>query len=251
MTNEVKLGIGLASGMFFHAAAGTALPTYPTEPVGGNGDGTTTDKFRATAGQSTFSLSENPNEIVSMTINGTAVNKNDYSVSGSTLSYTGTTLAADDAVEVTYYVSAWRLVGDISKDGIALTTDKTVEDIFTWANIAKRKVLSDHTENVKAPIIDTTEETLKTVLGSDNVTVTPATGSHGKTIACNLSSGELPDPEAFLFIMKDGDDTMAIGMSKGQITAVDSITFAPGNAIIWNPTISVLDNSAQFISEEG
>ena len=29
-TNEVKLGAGLATGMFFHAPAGTALPAYPS-----------------------------------------------------------------------------------------------------------------------------------------------------------------------------------------------------------------------------
>ena len=32
-SNAVNLGIGAASGMFFHAAAGTALPTYPTETL--------------------------------------------------------------------------------------------------------------------------------------------------------------------------------------------------------------------------
>ena len=32
-THDAKLGIGKASGMFFHAPAGTALPTYPTETL--------------------------------------------------------------------------------------------------------------------------------------------------------------------------------------------------------------------------
>lgn len=34
MTNDVNLGIGLASGMAFIAPAGTALPTYPGEALG-------------------------------------------------------------------------------------------------------------------------------------------------------------------------------------------------------------------------
>jgi hypothetical protein len=89
------------------------------------------------------------------------------------------------------------------------------------------------------------------VLGADNVTVTPASGSHGKLITCNLSADALPPEEAFLFVMKDGDDVMAIGIKSGQITAVDAITFAPENAITWSPTITVLDNSLRFISEEG
>jgi hypothetical protein len=251
MSNDIKLGIGLASGMFFHAPAGTERPTYPTECVGGNGDGTTTDKFTATASQSTFTLTEDATGLVKMTVNGTAVSEDDYTLEDGDVVYSGTALSADDKVAITYYISAWRLVGDVAKDGITLNTDKTVDNIYTWANVAKRTVLSEHTETVQVPVIDTTEGTLKVVLGEDNVSVTAASGSHGKTIACNLSAATLPDPEAYLFVMKDGDDSMAVGISNGQITAVESITFAPDSAITWNPTITVLDNSAKFISEEG
>lgn len=249
--NEVKLGIGLASGMFFHAPAGTTLPTYPTECVGDNGDGTNKDEFTATASQSTFTLSEAPNEVKSMTIDGVEVDADDYSVTGTTLSYSGTALVGGEKVEVIYFISAWRLVGDVAKEGLTVNTDKTVQNIYTWANSAKRTIMTEHTETVQVPVIDTTEDTLKVVLGPNNVTVTPASGSHGKTITCNLSAGELPAAEAFLFVMKDGEDTMAIGMTDGQISAVESITFAPENAIIWKPTITVLNDSVRFISEEG
>ena len=30
---DTKLGLGLATGMFYHAPAGTALPTYPSEQL--------------------------------------------------------------------------------------------------------------------------------------------------------------------------------------------------------------------------
>lgn len=249
--NEVKLGIGLASGMFFHAPAGTTLPTYPTECVGDNGDGTNKDEFTATAGQTTFTLSEAPNAVKSMTIDGVEVDADDYSVSSTTLTYSGTALTGGEKVAVVYFISAWRLVGDVAKEGLTVNTDKTVQNIYTWANSAKRTIMTEHTETVQVPVIDTTEDTLKVVLGPNNVTVTPASGSHGKTITCNLSAGELPAAEAFLFVMKDGEDTMAIGMTDGQISAVESITFAPENAIIWKPTITVLNDSVRFISEEG
>lgn len=248
---DTKLGIGLASGMFFHATVGTALPTYPTQYVGDNGDGTNTETFTATAGQTTFTLAEEANAISSLTVNGTEADSDDYSVSGTTLTWAGTTLSEDDAVIVIYYVSAWRLVGDISNEGITLTTDKSVTNIYNWANVTKRAILTEHTETIQAPVMDTTEDTMKTVLGEDNVTVTDATSTHGKTIACNLSAGSLPDEEAYLFIMKDGDDLMAIGMSDGQITAVESVTFAPESAIIWKPTITALGDGVVFISEEG
>ena len=180
-SNDAKLGIGLATGMFFHAPAGTALPAYPSE-----------------------------------------------------------TLAA-----------AWKKVGDITQDGITLATDKSVENLKNWANVIKRVILTDHTETIQAPVMDTTEDSLKVVLGPENVTVTPAGSGHGKKVKANLSSSSLPEPEAFLFLMKDGEDMIALGMTKGQINAIDNVSFAPGAAITWTPTITALDNSLVLITEDG
>ena len=249
--NDVKLGIGLATGMAFHATAGTSLPTYPTDIVGDNGDGTTSDKFTATAGQTAFTLSESANAIISMTVNGNAVASTDYTFSGTSFTYSGTSLSASDKVVITYYVSAWRPLGDVTHDGITVNTDKSVTNIRNWANVIKRSILTEHTETVQAPMMDTTEETLKFIVGSDNVSVTAAAGDHGKTIDCNLSGADLPAAEAFIFIMKDGDDIMAVGMERGQVTAVESVSFSPDNAITWTPTITAQDGGLHFISEEG
>lgn len=249
--NDVKLGIGLATGMAFHATAGTSLPTYPTDIVGDNGDGTTSDKFTATAGQTAFTLSESANAIISMTVNGTTVASTDYTFSGTSFTYSGTSLSASDKVVITYYVSAWRPLGDVTHDGITVNTDKSVTNLRNWANVIKRSILTEHTETVQAPMMDTTEETLKFIVGSDNVSVTAAAGDHGKTIDCNLSGADLPAAEAFIFIMKDGDDIMAVGMERGQVTAVESVSFSPDNAITWTPTITAQDGGLHFISEEG
>ena len=180
-TNEVKLGIGEVTGMFFHAPAGTALPTYPTE-----------------------------------------------------------TLA-----------SVWEEVGDVTSDGITQATDMSVETLRNWANRIKRMVKSEHTETIQAPIMDTTEETLKVILGEDAVEVTPATSTHGKLVTASLSAGELPPPEAFLFLMKDGDDCMAIGCKNGQITALENVSYAPNAGITWTPTITGLEDGWKLIMEEG
>jgi hypothetical protein len=142
-------------------------------------------------------------------------------------------------------------VGDITQDGITLATDKSVENLKNWANVIKRVILTDHTETIQAPVMDTTEESLKVVLGTANVTVTPAGTGHGKKVKAQLSSSSLPDPEAFLFLMKDGEDMIALGMTKGQINAIDNVSFAPGSAITWTPTITALDNSLVLITEDG
>ena len=178
---DVKLGAGRATGMFYHAPAGTTLPAYPSEAL----------------------------------------------------------------------ASAWVHVGDVSDAGITLTLDKSSENLRNWANVIKRVIMTDHSESVQAPIMDTTEESLKAVVGADNVTATAASGNHGKKVVVNLSAGSLPEEEAFLWIMKDGNDLIAIGCTNGQVSAVDNVTFAPGSAINWTPTITAMgDNGFQLIMEE-
>lgn len=178
--SDVLLGIGLSTGMFYHAPEGTSYPTYPTETLG----------------------------------------------------------------------ASWVEVGDITSDGITVTTDKSTENLKNWANVIKRVIMTDHNETVQAPIMDTTQEVLETVLGASNVTTTAANASHGALVTAALSSSELPDAEEFLFIMKDGDNTIAIGCT-GQIQAMEAVTFAPGSAINWTPTITVLDNSLIMITDDG
>ena len=173
---DVKLGAGRATGMFYHAPAGTALPATLSAALG----------------------------------------------------------------------QAWGNAGDVSDAGITLALNKNVTNLRNWANKIKRSVLTDHSETIQSPIMDTTEEVLKTVVGAANVTKT------GDVVKVNLSDGDLPAPEAYLWIMKDGDDLMAVGCSYGQITAVDNVSFTPGDAIRWTPTITAQGNDGlQFIMEEG
>ena len=173
---DTKLGTGLATGMFYHAPAGTALPTSLTTQLPGT----------------------------------------------------------------------WKHVGDVSDAGITLAFNKSVQNLRNWANVIKRAIVSDHSETVQAPIMDTTEESLKTVVGAKNV------NKSGGVVTVNLSDGALPKQEAYLFIMKDGDDMMAIGCSYGQITAIDNVSFTPGDAIRWTPTITGMgEDGFQLIMEEG
>lgn len=168
---DVKLGLGLATGMFYHAPAGTALPTDPSTAI----------------------------------------------------------------------PATWKHVGDVTNEGITLAMDKSVENLRNWANVIKRVIMTEHTETIQAPIMDTTEEALKTVLGESNVTNT------NDVISVNLSAASLPEEEAFLFVMKDGDSMIMIGCTHGQVTAVDNVTFAPESAINWIPTITAMGDGFQMI----
>ena len=171
---DVKLGTGRATGMFYHAAKGTALPTDPSASI----------------------------------------------------------------------PAAWTHVGDVSDAGITLALNKTSNNLRNWANVIKRVIMTDHSETIQAPIMDTVEESLKTVVGSKNVTKATS------IVTVNLSDGDLPAEEAFLFVMKDGDDLIMIGCTSGQVTAVENVSFAPGAAINWTPTITATGEGFKLIMKE-
>ena len=139
--HDSKLGIGMATGMFYHAPAGTALPTSPsTKPSG-----------------------------------------------------------------------QWTLVGDVSADGISMSFEKSTTNLRNWANALKRILMTEHAETITAPIMDTTQEVLETILGEGATETTPATATHGNLVTASLTQGTLPPEEAYLFLMKDEDDLIALG----------------------------------------
>lgn len=146
----------------------------------------------------------------------------------------GTSLPADAA---TTPGSAWTEVGAVSHDGITFSPNKDYDDLKNWANKIERQLPSDEPGQVTAPIIYTTEEVMKTIFGANKVTVTAATAQAGKKIKVDMGGNNTPDPQAFLFIMKDGDDMMMIGTTKGFVSITSDISFQPDDAITWEALI--------------
>lgn len=165
-TNNVNLGIGLATGMFYTAPAGTALPT-------------------------------------------------DASAS----------------------LSSWTEVGAVTADGITWSTGKDSDPLRNWAKEVERLIASDEGGTVTAPLMYTTQKTLETIFGAGNVSVTAATAGHGNVISVTVEPGVSAAPAAFLFVMKDGDDVIMLGTSKGVVREVGDISFSPTSAIVWEATI--------------
>lgn len=147
--------------------------------------------------------------------------------------------------------AAWKEVGDVTDAGLTLTFDKSTTNLRNFANKIKRTIMTEHAETIAAPIMDTTQEVLETILGDGATQTVAATADHGALVKASLSQSSLPAEEAYLFIMKDDDDAIAIGCTKGQITSMDAVTFAPGSAITWTPTITGLDAGWQWISDDG
>lgn len=150
----------------------------------------------------------------------------------------GETLAAD-----------WVEIGAVSEDGITWATGKDAEPLKNWAKRIVRVISSDESGSVQVPFIDTTEDTLKTIFGVDNVTVTPADSTHGKVVSVTVAPGVSAAPAAYLFLMKDGDDLLMLGTTSGTITELDDLNFAPTDAITWNATIE--SDAWTFAKDDG
>ena len=177
-SNKVNLGIGLATGMFYTAPAGTSLPAYPSASL-----------------------------------------------------------------------SDWTEIGAVTSDGITWSTGKDSDPLRNWAKEVERLIASDEGGTVTAPLMYTDKKTLEAIFGSNNVTYTAANSSHGNLTSVTVAPGVSSSPMAFLFIMKDGEDMMMLGTSKGIVREVGDITFSPTDAITWEATIEAA--SWTFLKDDG
>ena len=178
-SNNVNLGIGLATGMFYSAPEGTALPASPMEA-----------------------------------------------------------LAAD-----------WFEVGAVTADGISWATGKDSEPLRNWAKEIERLMAAEEGGTVTAPLMYTTQKTLETIFGASNVTATAADNTHGNIVSVTVAPGVSASPAAFLFLMKDGDDLLMLGTSKGIVREVGDVSFSPTEAITWEATIEAA--SWTFAKDDG
>lgn len=146
-------------------------------------------------------------------------------------------------------LASWELAGAVTADGIVWSTGKDSDPLRNWAKEVERLIASDEGGTVQAPLMYTNQKTLETIFGADNVTVDAATSSHGALTSVTVAPGVSASPAAFLFIMKDGDDTIMLGTSNGIVRDVEDINFSPTEAITWTATIEAA--SWTFMKDDG
>lgn len=139
-------------------------------------------------------------------------------------------------------LSAWGTeVGYISDAGMTLELSRDKEDIKDWSKTVRRVVITDHDEKASGACISTDETALTALFGADAVTAS------GDTVTVSLSTGELPEPMAFLFVMVDGDDIIAYGCEEGQMAVVDNVSFTSGDAIAWPFEVTAMGNKGMVL----
>ena len=140
----------------------------------------------------------------------------------------------------------WTEVGAITDSGITLKLPSG-DVIRNWALDPERKI---NTENgaVTAPIMYTSKKVLETLYGADNVAFTAADSTHGNITSVTLSPDVSAEPQAFLFLMKDGDVLSMVGTSNGLITEIADIAFSPTEGVTWEATI---EGTWTFATDDG
>ena len=151
----------------------------------------------------------------------------------------GTTLPSLSDVKVSGVTLDNALTGDeyVSEDGLTLTPSMSTTDIKDWSGATVRKVLESFDGTLAWTMISTNEGSLGVAFGADHVDTNAAALDHGAQTKVSLGA-HLPDPESFVFLMKDGDARIVIVVPNGQVTEVGEVTFAANAAVGWNVTLS-------------
>lgn len=129
-------------------------------------------------------------------------------------------------------------VGAISYDGISVNFAKDSDPIRDWTKAIRRLASSDEGATISGSLIETTKKVFEALFGADNVTYTSATSSNGNIISVTVAPGVSASRKVFYFLMKDGDDMIGIG-GEGILRDLDTVTFAPGEAISYNFTLEL------------
>lgn len=130
----------------------------------------------------------------------------------------------------------------VSEDGLTLSPDMSTTDIKDWSGATVRKVLESFDGTLSWTMISTNKNAMEVAFGSNHVTSNAATATHGTQVQAELGA-HIPDPQSWVFLMKDGNARIVIVVPKGQITEVGEVTFAANEAVGWEVTLSCYPDS--------
>ena len=181
-----------------------------------------------------------------------------------TADQTSTTGAVRNGTEITTIPSTFSAAqtavnaltgsGYVSEDGVSISTDYSVNDIKEWNGAVVRKVLESFTGEISWSMIQFDEQSWIQALGSSYVSKTAATTTTGEQLVIKMGN-HLGPVQAWGFALKDGNAKAFILVPRGQITAIDEITFNATEAASIPVTLSCYDdgtgNSIYIYTDDG
>ncbi len=150
----------------------------------------------------------------------------------------GTTVPTDArSALATGFVSS----GYVSENGITVNVSRSTTTVKDWGLNNVRVATTDFGVTITGEFLQVDQFAAESLVGADNVTVTPATQTAGQVINIGLGP-DLPEPGAFVFNMVDGERAGRVVVPNGQITEIGSPTFVKGSGNVWPFTLSCYDD---------
>lgn len=128
-------------------------------------------------------------------------------------------------------------LGFVSEDGLAITIDRSTENIVDWNLDAVRKLLTEHGATLTLTLISWTVSSLKAYFGEENVT------ENGNEITVKINSGEIGN-RAWIFNLKDMDRKRRVVVPVGALSSQGELTFIKGEQTPLEIEIEALVDSA-------
>lgn len=152
----------------------------------------------------------------------------------------GTKLPTD---AITTLDTAFKSLGYVSEDGLTNTNSPESDDIKAWGGDIVDNVQTEKADTFAYTLIEALNpDVLKEVYGPDNVT---GSLEDAKGIVIKANSKILPAHVLVIDMILKGDVLKRIVVPNGKVTEVGDITYADGDSIGYETTLSALPDTAE------
>lgn len=134
--------------------------------------------------------------------------------------------------------------GYLTDDGPTLSTELDVAELREHNGALVRKTVNTFDATLEATIMQADADGWKMAFGDDNVTVTPATTTHGEQLHIGLGAS-LAEEQTWALRIKDGDMRMIVLVPDGQCSSEIEINFSTEEPIALPVSISGLDEGSR------
>lgn len=127
-------------------------------------------------------------------------------------------------------------LGYVSDAGLTMTKGGDIQTIRAWGGEPVKIVKATDDCTFAWTFIETSDNVLKEIVGSDNVTT-------GLTSTIKFNGTQI-GARAWVFDMLDGDFAIRVVVPNGEMTGEVSVTFVAGTPVSWPATITALPDSS-------